>query len=644
MLERIKILPGRPFPLGFSLEGNKANFVLFSSSAPRIFLVLFNGTEKREIPLKRAGDVWYIGISDLPENTEYAFQVEGPYEKLYLADPYTKTPASAPNWGEGLQSTRSYCKVPPPFDWQGAKAPQIAPQDLIVYEMHTRGFTKHPSSQTAHPGTFLGVIEKIPHLKKLGVNAIELLPIFEFDEHLEDHRINYWGYNSLCFFAPMRRFAKKDPIYEFKTLVREMHKNGIEVWLDVVYNHTGETKNLKHAVNFRGIDNAVYYMLDSEGHNLDYAGCFNTFNVNHPVVLQFILDSLHYWAVEMKVDGFRFDLASIFNRGVDQGHLIHPSPLIEAITSDPILKNVKLIAEPWDATGLYQVGQFAKATRWSEWNGLYRDFTRRFIKGSDGMTPEFAKVLCGSQFLFESSSPLSSLNFITAHDGFTLRDLVSYQNKRNFNNGEMNKDGNDHNDNWNCGCEGESHDPSIQLLRERQMRNFFLALFLSQGIPMLKMGDEYGHTSLGNNNPYVQDNEVSWFLWNELEKHELIFDFVSSLIHFRKKHPSLRYPHFLTDKEIEWHGTEPFSPNWDESSRFIAFTLKGEHPIYVAFNADYLSKKVHLPPNIFWKKVVQTDQFWDQHHLKDPENGEPISSIELIPYSAFIAKGSSLKE
>lgn len=652
MLEKIRILPGKSYPLGYSVEGIQSNFSCYSSHADGVYLLLFNGIEKKEIPLKQNKDVWCISVENLPPKTEYAFRCEGPYipqqgllyqKQRHLADPYAKVPATAPNWGEGIRSVRSHCTEPAPFDWNGVSFPRIPKEDLIIYEMHVRGFTQHASSSTIHSGTFLAIIEKIPYLKELGVNVVELLPIFEFDETHHPTKLNYWGYNPLYFFAPMRRFSSKDPILEFKTLVRELHRNGIELWLDVVYNHTGESKDLDYYVNFRGIDNSVYYMLDFSGNYHNFSGCFNTFNVNHPAVSKLILDSLRYWVSEMGVDGFRFDLASIFNRGTD-GEPLPYAPILEEILSDPILRDTKLISEPWDAASLYQLGDFAKLGRWSEWNGLFRDHVRAFIKGTDGCAGSFANVLCGSQFLYESTSPLSSVNFITAHDGFTLRDLVSYQKKRNLDNGEMNLDGSNDNLNWNCGEEGLSENPSIQDLRERQMRNFFLALFLSQGIPMLKMGDEYGHTSKGNNNPYVQDNEISWFLWDELKENHSIFLFVSSLISFRKKHKELFHSRFLTHQDIEWHGIKPLHPDWSDSSRFVAFTLKGNPPLYVAFNANYKPQAIELPKEVQWKEVVNTKNSWDHHHLNDSEKGTLISSIELSPYSTLIAKGSSLKE
>jgi isoamylase len=652
MFEKIELFPGAPHPLGFSIQGDKVNFALFSSHAAQVILALFNGIETREVPMQKTLNIWHIALKGLPQGTEYALRAEGPHEpkegllyqgNRYLADPYAKIPATRAKWGEGMGSVRSRCIEPAPFDWQKVPAPQIPKEDLIIYEMHTRGFTQHPSSHVSHPGTFLGIIEKIPYLKKLGVNAIELMPIFEFDEMHHLKKINYWGYSPLFFFAPMRRFAHSDPLLEIKTLVRELHRNGIEIFLDVVYNHTGESKDLDYYVNFRGLDNSVYYMVDPSGQYLDFSGCFNTFNVNHPDVAELILNSLSYWRKEVQIDGFRFDLASIFTRGCD-GQPIKNPPLLEKIESDPRLQGVKWIAEAWDAAGLYQLGLFAQRKQWSEWNGLFRDRTRRFIKGTDGTAGPFADVLCGSQFLYSSTSPLSSINFITAHDGFTLRDLVSYQQKRNMDNGEMNRDGNDQNDNWNCGFEGETADPPINALRERQMRNFLLSLFLAQGIPMLKMGDEYGHSSKGNNNPYVQDNEISWFLWDVLEKQGPIFDFAASLISFRKNHPSLRFSRFLTDQEIEWHGANQEAPDWSSASRFISYTLKAPSPLYIAFNANYLPQRIHLPGGISWKEVVRTENPWDQHHLKDPEKGDLISSIELVPYSALLAKGSGVKE
>jgi isoamylase len=619
---------GAPDPLGFSIQGSSANFALFSSHATKVTLGLFNstGTLIKEIPLYQTNDIWHIGITDLAQGLEYAYRCEGPQELLYnpekwLIDPYAKR----------VNGPRALASLPALFDWQDDRPPKIPHSDLIIYEMHVRGFTKHPSSEVSHPGTYLGVIEKIPYLKKLGVNAVELMPIFGFDHthckgidpQTQRKRVNYWGYNPLHFFSPMSWYAVKDPVAEFKTLVRELHKNGIEVILDVVYNHTGEEDILEYYANFRGIDNPVYYMVDKNGKYRNYTGCGNTFNTHHPAVQKLILDSLRYWIQEMHVDGFRFDLASIFARD-RTGHPMDHPPLLEAIKKDPVISLVKLIAEPWDAVGLYQLGYFPKWGPWSEWNDRYRDTVRRFIKGTDAKAGSFANVLCGSERIYSSSkTPLSSINFITAHDGFTLRDLVTYQNKHNSNNGENNWDGNNQNDSWNCGHEGPTEDFGIHALRERQMRNFLLALFISQGIPMLLMGDEIGHTRHGNNNPYVQDNEINWYLWDKQDPK--IFQFTSSLIAFRLQQPQLRRTKFLNDTEVEWF------TNWDPESRLVAFMLKGPPSLYIAFNAHFEPAPLILPPGN-WRTLVNTSEDWIFHN----SNGPSLASKELAPYSSIM--------
>lgn len=603
MLRKIEEINAPPHHLGLHFQGDISHFALYSEHAGQVFLGLF-GHGDREFALRRTGNIWHIALKGVPRGADYAYRVEGPYG--WLCDPYAKILSSPHEWkGQGSHATAKVLPLPE-FDWQGVHAPHIPLQDLVIYEMHVRGFTQDASSKVAHPGTYLGMIEKIPYLKKLGVNAVELLPIFEFDEtHCKPTApCNYWGYNPIQFFAPMRRFAASSepeaPIQEFKTLVRELHRNGIEVILDVVYNHTGEGKEQDYAVCFRGIDQQLYYM------DKDYTGCGNTFNVNHPVVEQLILDSLHYWVEEMHIDGFRFDLASVFTR-----HPESPSPIIRSIAKDPILAKVKLIAEPWDAGGLYQIGQFPHWGPWSEWNGRYRDIVRKFIKGTDGEAGLFANALCGSQMIY-SKTPLSSVNFITAHDGFSLRDLVSYQQKHNMANGEMNQDGSNENDSWNCGVEGATNDPKIISLRERQMRNFLLVLFVSQGIPMLVMGDEYGHTRNGNNNPYVQDNELNWFLWDKQDSD--LFAFTAELIAFRKKHADFRSTRFLKDSEIEWHN------NWDHHTRFVACTL--QRKFYIAFNAHFHEANIELPPGK-WRQIVHTAKGEKSTHLP------PHSSVLL---------------
>ncbi|MBX7065984.1 MAG: isoamylase [Parachlamydiales bacterium] len=619
----MKICTGVPDPLGFSIQNGAANFALFSAHAEKVFLGLFqNDNPIKEIPMERTKDIWHIGIFDFPENVEYAYRCEGPKDHLYksdawLIDPYAKI----------VRSGRAAAALPAPFDWGGDKPPGIPKEELIIYEMHVRGFTKDPSSNASHSGSYLGIIEKIPHLKKLGINAVELMPIFGFDQNYTkkinpktgQKLVNYWGYNPLHFFSPMGWYAEKDPILEFKTLVRELHKNGIEVILDVVYNHTGEENDLSYYVHFRGIDNCVYYLLSADGQYLNYTGCWNTVNANHPAVTKFILDSLQFWVEEMHVDGFRFDLASILTRDPMGIPLSHP-PLLDRIAKDPVISKVKLIAEAWDAAGLYQLGSFPKWGPWSEWNGRYRDTVRRFLKGDAEQAGNFASVLCGSEMIYASSkTPLSSINFFAVHDGFSLYDLVTYETKMNIENGENNQDGNDQNDNWNCGVEGETTDPAVNALRERQMRNFFLALFLSQGIPMFHMGDEYGHTRKGNNNPYGQDNEINWFLWNKLDEKKL--NFISSLIAFRKAHEQLKHTKFLVDEEVNWF------TDWD--SRLVAYQLKN---IYIAFNASSEKTRIVLPKGN-WRTVVNTADDW-----LFQTNGPLLTSLDLLPYSALLAK------
>ncbi len=666
---KFSVFPGVTHPLGLTVQGDTSNFSVYSSNATKVFLGLFsldNSMPIQEIPLNKTGDIWHAAVKGIPQDIDYAYRCEGPSDlklghlynpDLWVSDPYDRAPDTSPLWNNPPdQRKKGYSRARilkiPSFDWQGDESPNIPKEDLIIYEMHVRGFTQHGSSSVAARGTYLGIIEKIPYLKKLGVNAIELMPMFEFNEthnksidpKTGQSLPNYWGYSTLHFFAPMRRFASSKkidaPIQEFKTLVRELHRNGIEVILDVVYNHTGEDKIDDYVVNFRGLDNASYYMHDHQGVYKNYSGCGNTFNCNHPAGQQLILDSLRYWVEEMHVDGFRFDLASILTRDVN-GHPLPDPPLILAMVADPIISKAKLIAEAWDAGGLYQIGFFPQLGPWSEWNGKYRDKIRRFIKGTDKHAGFFASSLSGSEPTYRmSKTPLSSINFVTAHDGYSLRDLVTYQDKHNLENGEMNQDGSNQNDNWNCGSEGPTNDKNIIDLRERQMRNFLLALFISQGIPMILMGDEYGHTRNGNNNPYVQDNEISWFLWDELEKNKQIFTFVSALITFRKKNPSLRHTRFLTPVDIDWHGAAPLHPDWSDGSRLVAFTLKSKPPIYAAFNAHFHHQTITLPPNTKWHKLVLTSEGWDQHFFLNPAKGPLLpAQIDLPPYSALLAQG-----
>lgn len=649
---------GIPSPLGTSAHDGSINFALFSQHATKMILSLFspgNKTPFLEVSLdpkiNRTGYIWHIGIKNLPPIFDYGFRLD----KALLLDPYAKRMNTSDEFGDHYYDTHfalGRWKTPRPFDWQNEEPPSIAPKDLIIYEMHVRGFTIDSSSLVTHPGGYLGIIDKIPHLKKLGVNAVELLPIFEFNEcenPLKNPQsgkklYNYWGYSTLNFFCPMQRFAKEDAIDEFKTLVRELHKNGIEVILDVVYNHTAEGNESGKTYSFRGIDNSVYYILSPEGHYMNFSGCGNTFNCNHPITSVLILDSLRYWASEMHVDGFRFDLASILTRDTN-GHPMSDPPIARAISKDPVLANCKLIAEAWDAAGLYQVGSFPSYGRWAEWNGKYRDTVRRFIKGTENQTGAFAEALCGSQDLYGSRKPTDSINFITAHDGFSLYDLVSYNQKHNESNGEDNRDGTNDNESWNCGHEGLATDPKTLQLRQRQMRNLHVALMVSIGVPMVLMGDEYAHTRNGNNNTWSHDNELNWFLWDELEKNSDFFRFFSLMIHFRKNEKLLCRSEFLKKEEVDWHGLTSFHPSWHSDSRFVAYKLKdpdGHHPLYIAFNASASRLSVQLPdppPQRKWLRIVDTALAPPHDFLENPEKFEPIRApYKMEAYSSLIAK------
>ena len=521
-----------------------------------------------------------------------------------------------------------------PFDWENVDHPRINEEDSVVYEMTVRAFTREDESMNENiRGSFLAIAEKVKYFKDLGVNAIELLPVFEFDEmefkrfpddpderyRARAHMVNTWGYSTMSFFAPMSRYASNggngiDAAREFKHMVKTLHQAGIEVILDVVYNHTGEsTDDRPNFCSFRGIDNANYYMMDENNDYMNYTGCGNTVNANNPMTKDFILASLRHWIQEYKVDGFRFDLASCLTRD-ERGRPMESPPLIREIAKEPILSKVKLIAEPWDAAGLYQVGDFPNWDQWAEWNGMYRDTCRRFIKGTDDQKKDFADSLLGSSRLYRRNNrkPFHSINFITAHDGFTLNDAVSYQSKHNHDNGENGNDGANDNESWNCGQEGETGDANINNLRARQMKNFLMALFVSQGTPMLLMGDEYGHTRFGNNNTYGHDDRRNNFQWMEMEKYkETRFRFCSNMIKFRKANPLLGRKEWLDERKCIWH-----EDNWDnEESKFIAFTLVDDisgnnEDLYIAFNAHEYMVQASLPKiedGMSWHRIVDTN-------------------------------------
>lgn len=654
-----KLRRGRPFPFGATLVPGGVNFSIFSSHATSCTLVLFkkHATEPMaEIPFPdefRIGNVYSTIVFDLDyENLEYGYRLDGPFnpdeghrfdKSKIVMDPYAKIIGGRDIWGvtpdwNNIYHHRARLAFDD-FDWEDDRPLEIPPEDQIIYEMHVRSFTKHPSSGAKHPGTFAGIRDKIAYLKELGVNAIELMPIYEFDE-FENSRpnptnpdqmlFNYWGYSTVGFFAPKAGYAATGKlgmqVDEVKTLVKELHKNGIEVILDVVFNHTAEGDQRGPTISFRGIDNKTYYMLTPEGYYFNFSGCGNTLNCNNPIVRNMVLDCLRYWAAEYHIDGFRFDLAAILGRDPWGAPLANP-PLLETLAFDPILAKCKLIAEAWDAGGLYQVGSFPAFGRWAEWNGKYRDSIRKFLKG-DGTVADAAQRLSGSPDLYAwaGRAPATSINFITAHDGFTLMDLVSYNSKHNEANGENNMDGSNDNDSWNCGVEGATDDPEINALRQRQVKNAVAMLMVSQGVPMILMGDEVGRTQFGNNNTYCHDNELNWLDWKLLQSNADLFRFFKNCIAFRKAHPVLRNRYHFQNRDyvgsgypdISWHGTKAWYADWAPYSRTIAFLLCGKHAkegtvpdnfIYVAMNMHWESHWFEipgLPEGMQWQVFANT--------------------------------------
>lgn len=649
---------GKPYPLGSSISPFGINFALVSRSAVEVTLCLYGADllqPAAQLVLdphqNKSGDIWHIEVGELQDQTGYAYRVKGPFGTYELLDPYARRiiPRRLPPMN--LYHPIAHLPKADTFDWKGDRSPKHKLTDLVLYEMHVGGYTQDPSSGVRHPGTYLGVIEKIPHLLELGVNAVELMPLFEFDPQ-ETPRCcitskqklgNYWGYSTVNFFTPATCFsATGDSVTEFRQMVAALHQAGIEVILDVVYNHTAEGDTRGPVLSFKGLDNAIYYMLDANGNYLNYTGCGNTFNCNHPIVRSLILDSLRYWVAEMHVDGFRFDLASIFLRdrhGNPYGH----SPLLEAIEEDPLLSQTKLIAEPWDAAGLYHVGAFRPTgRRWSEWNGRYRDAIRRFIKGDDHSKGEFATRLCGSEDLYgDAGTPKNSINFVTAHDGFTLADLVAYNQKHNMDNGEGCRDGTNDNYSWNCGVEGNTEDTKILSRRQRQIRNFMVALILSRGVPMLLMGDEYGHTKQGNNNTWCVDDARNWLQWSQIKANEALFRFYKGMIAIRNTYPILKRNSFYTKYEIEWHGLQPHHPEWGQGIPLIALSLHDNvsgDSLYVAFNATGKPQTFTLPAPSYggsWGVLIDTAKA-----SPDDLRTQPIpvnqTTITLCDHSAVV--------
>ncbi|NOZ28798.1 MAG: glycogen debranching protein GlgX [Chloroflexi bacterium] len=641
---------GIPLPLGAHRLGDGVNFALFSRHATHVYLELFerpgDDAPSREIYLDpvrhRTGDIWHVWVRGIRPGQLYGYRVDGPYapqsghrfnvHKLLL-DPFATAITHIAHWdftpALGYDPASPQQDLSPSqvddagampkcvfthehFDWEEDRPPRHPWSETLIYETHVRGFTIHPSSGVQHPGTYRGLIEKIPYLRDLGITAVELMPVQEFNEHelsrtnpLTGERLrNYWGYNPAAFQAPKASYASAGGLgqqkLEFKEMVKALHRAGIEVILDVVLNHTAEGNEMGPTLCLRGVDNAIFYMLEEDRRFYrDYTGTGNTINGNHPVVRDFILSVLRYWVTEMHVDGFRFDLASVLGRD-EQGNLQANAPLLERIAEDPILRDAKIIAEAWDAAGAYQVGSFSER-RWAEWNGRYRDEVRRFWRGDEGMIGLFASRICGSADIYQQSGkgPECSINFITCHDGFTLNDLVSYRRKHNEANGEGNRDGAEENYSENHGVEGETDDPTIDAVRRRQIKNFLLTLFISRGVPMLLGGDEFRRTQRGNNNAYCQDNEISWYDWSFLQRHQEIYRFTRGMIAFRRAHPVLRREEFYTEADIRWFSPMGEPPNWsDPREKRLACLILGEEEedLYLMFNADENATSFVLPP------------------------------------------------
>lgn len=680
---------GFPKPMGATPMRNGVNFAIYSKRATSVRLVLFYPGDSEsllELPLdphrNRTGNVWHIYLQGIDPRVEYAYSLEmkpNPrphvhrfYPDEIMLDPYAKAVTGGEAWRGDEKRRTSAWPAPRPrrslvvddlFEWELDQPLNVPLADSVLYELHVRGFTAHNSANVGRPGTFLGLTEKIPYLKELGVTAVELLPVTEFEEVEEprfnpktkERLVNFWGYNPISFFAPKSSYSSNPffgaQVREFKEMVKRFHQAGIEVILDVVFNHSGEGDERGSTTSFRGIDNETYYMLDPEtGRYLNYSGCGNTLNCNHPVVRGMIIDCLHYWVTEMHVDGFRFDLASILGRGQDGAVLANP-PLLENIAGDPILADTKLIAEAWDAAGLYQVGSFPSWGRWAEWNGKFRDEVRRFLKGDPGMTPALAKRLMGSPDLYRSSErqPYHSINFITAHDGFTLSDLVSYNDKHNLANGENNNDGSNNEASWNCGAEGDTSDPAVLQLRQQQMKNFAAVLLLSHGVPMILAGDEFGRTQKGNNNAYCQDNEISWVDWRMRKKNAEQYRFFQRLIAFRKQHKILRCERFADDPaqsncRIHWHGVKLHEPDWNYHSHTLAAHIFGaserrhdEH-IYFIANAHWEPHEFQLPVlgGYHWHRFADTS-------LAPPDDiARPGFEVELGNQASYIVAPRSV--
>lgn len=652
------------------------NFTVHTSCGTACELLLFHPNEEEPyavLPFPESykiGNVYSMLVYDLKiQEFEYAYRIDGPYDEKkgllfdktkVLLDPYAQAVAGQQVWREKRQAPYHGRVVQDFFDWGDQPQSTTEMSDLIIYELHVRGFTMHDSSKVNNPGTFAGLKEKIPYLKELGVNAVELMPIFEFDEMINAREyqgkelIEYWGYNTVSFFAPNASYAAAEEVNnegrELKELIKELHENGIEVILDVVFNHTAEGNEAGPFFSFKGFDNNVYYLLTPEGNYYNFSGCGNSLNCNHPIVQQLIIGSLRYWTINYRIDGFRFDLASILGRD-ETGKPMNNPPLLKSLAYDPLLKNVKLIAEAWDAGGMYQVGNFPASRRWAEWNGQYRDNLRGYLKGDFWEARNAAWRICGSGDLYGGydtdgndnyAGYNSCINFLTCHDGFTLYDLYSYNEKHNENNGWDNTDGANDNRSWNCGAEGETQDPEVLKLRYRMIRNACAVLMCSRGTPMFFAGDEFGNTQYGNNNSYCQDNEISWIDWSLLEKNRELFEFFKFMIDYRKKHPTIRKK--LADAVCGMEGLHAHDTNAEKTSvsknaRMLAVSFAGydrkrgkDDLVYVAINANWEEVRITVP-NLShhgaWYLSVNTYGD-DQGRFYYPEGQEPRIDGEFV--------------
>lgn len=711
------ILPGKYYPLGATLYPDGVNFAIYSKYATEVFLLLFDSPEGEptdiialESPTKF---IWHTFVKGLKAGQLYGYKVRGPFnpaqglrfnENKLLLDPYAKAlTGKVKNINNLLLSYDPYSSlrdctfdsrdnshivpkcivIDDTFDWQWDLSPDIPYEKLIIYEVHLKGFTAHPSSGVKNPGTYLGFIEKIPYLKELGINAVEFLPLHEFyveDALIEKGLTNYWGYNTICFFAPESSYSTQIypgcQVHEFKTMVRELHHAGIEVILDVVYNHSGEGNELGPTISFKGIDNPTYYTLTGPPEEpsrfyVNYTGCGNSLNFSNPAVIRLVMDSLRYWVKEMHVDGFRFDLAAVLGR--KDGFFQKSASFFDAISQDPVLNKVKLIAEPWDVD-TYQIGNFP--IDWCEWNGKFRDTMRRFGRGDKGQIKDLGFRLTGSADLYgdDGRSPYNSINFITCHDGFTLNDLVSYNTKHNEANGENNNDGSNENYSWNCGVEGETDDENIMLLRRQLIKNYICYLLFSSGIPMILGGDEFLRTQKGNNNAYCQDNEISWFNWDYLKKNRDIFEFFKKAIAFTKIYSVLQRRKFFlgidldndTYADITWYSPDLTRPDWENPEvRTLCYQIDGEdvrsdighYHLFFILNADVNPVKVKIPPlneNERWFRAIDTslrgsESFYPPHEeipliSSDYYLASPRSTVILVGKSKYLQTTGSLEK